>query len=205
MHNINHDYNLKSTITEKIFRKILEEEKVKILLKELCGHHPDTFLHSLRVCLLALDLGIENKLKKEKLEILAYGSLLHDIGKKEIPLYLLEKPEKLAHQEKSHMEEHTCLGMKKIAHFKEEVKALVISSHEHQKNPYPRKGAKWTGVERRKNTNTNLKQILAIADSYDALRNNRAYKNSKNKKETKKILTKEYTGNHKYINQILKR
>lgn len=205
MHNLRNHYHLESPKTEKIFNKILEEERVKILLKELREHHHDTFLHSLRVCLLALDLGIENRLEEEKLEILAYGSLLHDIGKKEIPLYLLEKPEKLAHHEKSHMEQHTRLGIKKIAHFEEDVKSLVISSHEHQKNPYPRKGTSWTGIERRKHTNIDLKQILAVADCYDALRNNRAYKSSKDKDETEKILREEYTGNHRYINQILKR
>lgn len=203
--NLNHSYNLESTKTEKIFKKILEEERVKILLKELREHHHDTFMHSLRTCLLALDLGIENKVNEKKLEILAYGSLLHDIGKKELPLYLLEKPEKLAHHEKNHMEQHTRLGMEKIANFEQEVKSLVIASHEYQKHPYPRKGAVWTGVERRNHTDTDLKQILAIADNYDALRSNRAYKESKGKKETEKTLREEYTGNHKYINQILKR
>jgi len=205
MHNINHNYTLKSAKTQKIFKKILEEERIKILLKELRGHHHETFLHSLRVCLLALDMGIENKISEKRLEILAYGSLLHDIGKKEISLYLLEKPDKLANHEKIQMEQHTRLALKDIAHFEEEVKSLVIASHEYQKHPYPRKGAVWTGVERRKHANTDLKQILAVADWYDALRNSRAYKSSKDKKETEEILREEYTGNHKYINQILKR
>ncbi len=202
---LHHNYHLKSPKTEKNFRKILEEERVKILLKELRGHHYDTFMHSLRVCLLALDLGIENKIDDERLEILAYGSLLHDIGKKEISLYLLEKPDKLTYDEKMQMEQHTLLALKKISHFDKDVRALVISSHEHQKNPYPRKGARGEGTERRENTNTDLKQILSIADWYDALRNSRSYKESKDKKETEKILREEYTGNHDYINQILKR
>ncbi|VVB82986.1 HD domain protein [uncultured archaeon] len=203
-----HNYHLESEKTEKIFRKILEEEKIKILLKELRDHHPDTFLHSLRVCLLALDLGIENKLEDKKLEILAYGALLHDIGKKEISLLLLEKPDKLAPPEKMQMEQHTRLALKKIADFEDEIKFLVVGSHECQKNPYPRKEERrkdCRGTERRKNANTDLKQILAIADWYDALRNSRAYKKPKDKLETEKILREEYTGNQKYISQIITR
>ena len=43
-----------------------------------------------------------------------------------------------------------------------------------------RKKKKITGEQKEeKNANTDLKQILAIADWYDALRNSRAYKNQK--------------------------
>ncbi len=203
--NISTNYILNSSKVGKILEKILEEERIKILMKELREHHYDTYLHSLRVCLLALDLGIENKLGNKRLRFLAYGSLLHDIGKKKISLYLLEKRGGLTKQEKGQIEQHPRLALEEIREFDKEVVALVGSSHEFQKNPYPRKGTEEVGIERRRQGDIELGQILAVSDWYDALRSSRSYKKPKNKKETEKILRERYTGSPKYINQILKR
>jgi len=50
-----------------------------------------------------------------------------------------------------------------------------------------------------------MAQIIAIADIVDALTHKRSYKDAFTKKETEEILRRDFTGDPKFIDQVLRR
>ncbi len=179
----------------KFFNSILNEKKVQDFLKELKSYHKETYEHSLRVGFLSMLLGVKNNFSKENIKLLGYAGLLHDIGKLDISKEILNKKFKLTKAERKKIEEHSEKGFERLKNFKE-IKEIVLRHHKYQINNYP------------KNCKANKKfckliQIVAIADMYDALSNDRSYKKAFDKKEVEKILKENFTGEKIYIEQVV--
>lgn len=195
---------------EKLLKSLLKQKKVQSYLLDLKEHHKETYDHSLRVSLLAIKLGYENKLPKKQIKLLGYSGLFHDLGKLEIHPEILSNKKALEHHEKKIIQEHPRKAFLRLDKFKEgDVKKIIIQSHEYGKEPYPRKGVcrrkdNRKTKDRRKNNSQieRLVHILAIADMYDALINKRAYKKSFDKKNALKILEEEFRGDKSYLDQI---
>ncbi|MEK4063739.1 MULTISPECIES: HD-GYP domain-containing protein [unclassified Paenibacillus] len=160
----------------KMMDSILEDmsslEDPMIMLADM--HTADNYLyvHSLNVCLYTLVLGIAHGYSKEELRVIGLGSLLHDIGKTQIPVKIIQKPGMLSDEEFRHMQAHTEIGYRIL---KDEPNIPLLAAHcalqHHERidgSGYPRgltgsqihEYAKWLG----------------IADSYDAMTSNRIYK-----------------------------
>jgi response regulator RpfG family c-di-GMP phosphodiesterase len=131
----------------------------------------DTGNHILRVgeycAVICRSIGYSDELA----EIIALQSQLHDVGKIHIPPDLLKKPGSLTDAEMVLMREHTIFGAKIIGgHPRLEI-ARTIALHHHERwngTGYPY-GLRGTGIPLDA-------RIVAIADTYDALRNRRIYK-----------------------------
>lgn len=129
--------------------------------------------HSLRValysCLLAKKLGYSDK----DVSVVHYCALVHDIGKIGVPDTILKKSGKLSKTERGLINRHTVIGydvLKSITKMPE--LALVARSH-HERwdgSGYPDGlvGMKTPAFAR----------IVCIADSFDAMTSNRAYRAS---------------------------
>lgn len=175
-----------STITkgfyhlDKKFSKLMDyilddmSSQVDPMIMLLDMHTADNYLyvHSLNVCLYTLVLGIAHGYSKNDLKVIGLGSLLHDIGKTQIPTKIVQKPGMLSDEEFRHMQAHTEIGYRIL---KEEPNIPLLAAHcalqHHERidgSGYPRgltgpqihEYAKWLGV----------------ADSYDAMTSNRIYK-----------------------------
>ncbi len=196
-----------------LFNHLLQEKNIKGLIVSLKVHHQETYKHSLRVGLLCIDLGYDNCLNKSDLTDLGFAGLLHDVEKTKIPIEVLSKNGSLSHSEKVLVEQHPRLvfeGLRDLGF--DTVREIVVAHHEFQNNPYPRDGQEQREIvrstpERRKNdiTISDLAQIVAVVDMYDALVNSRAYKKGLSKNKTCEILQKQFTGDEKYIKQIIQR
>ena len=192
----------------KLFNSILNDEKIQEFLKNLNEHHKETYEHSLRTSFLCMILGEENDFSKEEIELLGYAGLLHDLGKLNISKNILNKESELNKEERNEIEEHPRKGFLQLKEF-EEIKEIVIRSHEYQKGSYPRKnGRRKTKREiedRRKIKKCfcELAQIVAVADMFDALSNKRAYKKAFGEEDVKKILEETFTGDKIYIEQVV--
>jgi HD-GYP domain-containing protein (c-di-GMP phosphodiesterase class II) len=199
--------------TKELRAHLLQDDRLGQYLDFLANHHRETYLHTLRVCSLSLDLGLENNLDTPTLMNLGHASLLHDIGKALIPKDLLAKTTGLDSLEQQIMREHVRLGFHLLDEFKPDiVKQIVAGHHEFSRFPYPRSGSERRQAPRasepRRNRNPTIDravQILAIADMSDALVQPRAYKNAFTKERTETTLRREFTGDPDLIDQVLRR
>lgn len=161
-----------SRVMDSILDDMSSQEDPMIMLADM--HTADNYLyvHSLNVCLYTLVLGIAHGYSQEELRVIGLGSLLHDIGKTQIPVKIIQKPGKLSDEEFRHMQAHTEIGYRIL---KDEPNIPLLAAHcalqHHERidgSGYPRgltgpqihEYAKWLGV----------------ADSYDAMTSNRIYK-----------------------------
>jgi putative two-component system response regulator len=129
----------------------------------------------------------------EYVKNLCHASPLHDIGKVAIPDSILLKPGKLTPEEYSVVKTHTTRGAETLE--------LVLDQ-------YPNNGFIGMGIEvarshhetwagtgypdgLRGNAIPLSARILAIADSYDAMRSRRSYKNAYSHKETCAVIVEE--------------
>lgn len=133
-----------------------------------------TFRHSINVAIVAgltgKWLGLENKVLRE----LILAGILHDIGKTQIPLSILNKPGDLSFSEMGEMKRHPLLGYQLLQSYEEIpqlVKLWILQHHERLDGsgyPYAREGSQVSYHA----------QIIAVADIYDAMTSNRVYRNA---------------------------
>jgi len=195
-----------------LFNDFLKNTQVQHYISRLKSHHPETCKHSLRVSLLAIDLGIQNNLQHQ-LKVLCYAGILHDIGKLHITPSILSKPSPLNKLEKKLIKSHVRLGFLELSSPEyKEVREIVVSHHEYKQNPYCRTGKdrrnnKRNTRDRRNNSKIRdqLAQIIAISDIFDALASKRAYKKPYSREKAEKIIKKHFLGGKKYIEQVLAR
>lgn len=130
-----------------------------------------TFRHSINVAIISGIVGKWVGLAGEKLKDLIFAGLLHDIGKSQIPLEILNKPAKLTSEEMEIMKNHTIKGYKMLLGepgVNESILWGVLQHHEKiDGTGYP------FGISREQ---INLfAKIIAIADIYDAMTSDRVY------------------------------
>jgi HD-GYP domain-containing protein (c-di-GMP phosphodiesterase class II) len=117
-------------------------------------------------------LGIARGYDTDQLMTLGLGALLHDIGKTQIPMQILLKPEKLTPGEYEEMKRHAELGYYLL---KDEPGIPLLAAHcalqHHERldgSGYPRGLA---GEEIHE-----YAKLIGIVDSYDAMTSSRAYR-----------------------------
>ncbi len=185
--------------SSRVLKARLKQEHVWQKMELLKRHHGESYAHSVRVGLLSVDIGHENEV--EEMCLLADSALLHDIGKVCVPLEVLAKPGALNEEELKVMRSHPRKGFELLADpLYENIRKVGIGHHEYQSHPYPRKESREVDA-----VLDPLKQIIAVADKYDALTNKRAYKPALARSVVEELLRTQFTGNQKYVDQVLRR
>lgn len=131
-----------------------------------------TFRHSVDVATLGAFIGLRLGMKPDKVQNIALAGLLHDLGKREIPLEILNKPGRLTDEEFNIMKKHPLYGydlVKRNNSLSEEAKLGILTHHEKVNS----KGY-WYGLDGKHIPE--LGRILAVVDVYDALVTERPYK-----------------------------
>lgn len=125
-------------------------------------------------------------LDKDEVELLQYASYMHDVGKIGIPDRILFKKGPLTDSEWEIMKSHTEIGAGIFHDTESEILKMAreIALYHHEKYdgsgyPYGLKGDEIPFSS----------QIMAIADTYDALRSERPYKKGFSHEETIKIMS----------------
>lgn len=137
-------------------------------------------------CLLGGALGIHGR----DLTWLRMGAFLHDVGKTEVPIDVLNKPSGLTPEEWELMKAHTTKGDEIVAslEFPWEIRPIVRSHHE-----------KWDGTgypDQLKGHDIPLHaRILCIADVFDALTTTRSYRPALPRAEALRIMKRD-AGKH---------
>jgi putative nucleotidyltransferase with HDIG domain len=131
---------------------------------------PLTARHSQSVAKLSVMLGSELGFDERHLERLRLTGLLHDIGKTRIPSRVLDRPRSLTAREWEAMRRHPELGAQMLGDAGlDQVQGWVLAHHERPDGTgYP--------MGLRAGEIPIEASILAVADAYDAMTSERAYR-----------------------------
>ncbi|WP_349408727.1 diguanylate cyclase [Pseudalkalibacillus sp. SCS-8] len=133
-----------------------------------------TYRHSNRVHDYAVEFGKRLDLTEKERHLLTLGSIIHDIGKVEIPRELLTKPSKLTSEEWEMMKKHVTWGkdwVQSIEGFEDIIPLVELHHERFDGNGYPY-GMKEYSIPK-------LARILCIVDSFDAMTTERPYQPTK--------------------------
>jgi putative two-component system response regulator len=170
----------KSEIAEKTKGVILS------LALSIEAKHSLTDRHSDRLADCAVQLGRSLGMSEGDLEELRLGCLLHDIGKVAVPDSILLKPGRLTPRETEIMRQHPVIGEQICAPLKLFRPILPIIRHHHERmdgSGYP-DGLSGEEIPLKA-------RILQVADVYDALINERPYREALTSEEALEILRQE--------------
>jgi response regulator RpfG family c-di-GMP phosphodiesterase len=141
---------------------------------------PYTKQHSTRVTAISLLLGKALSCSPEELDILKFAGPLHDIGKIGVRDAILLKPGRLTEDEYEKIKEHPLLGadiVGKLGMWGREQEIIRCHHERYDGSGYP-DGLRGEDIP-------HLARILSVADAYDAMASDRAYRK---RMATEKIL-----------------
>ena len=130
--------------------------------------------HTVRVTRYATLLAEKMELPHDQIELIKFGTPLHDIGKIGIRDAILQKPGRLTAAEFAEMQTHTTLGAEYLAGIPELHTILPIVRNHHERwdgTGYPDRLAR-EEIPR-------LARIVAVADAFDAMTSHRPYHENK--------------------------
>jgi putative nucleotidyltransferase with HDIG domain len=147
-------------------------------------HHEGTFQHCLLVSGVAVDFGLSLALSRPDMERLTTAAMLHDVGKANVPLAVLDKPGRLDPEERAIVETHPAAGYRALKDNKEvsrEILDAVLHHHEYlDGSGYP-DGLTAANIP-------DLVRILTISDIFAALIERRAYREPMPREQAYEIL-----------------
>lgn len=157
-------------IVDDIMSGLKNKRDIFLYLDFMRGFDDHTFSHCNNVALLCNIFGSWINLKEEELVIVSVAGVLHDIGKTQLPIEILNKPGKLTPEEYKIVQGHTKLGYQllKNHNIPTGIKMAALSHHEKiDGSGYPLRlpGSKIDFFAK----------IVAICDIFDAMTSKRAY------------------------------
>jgi putative nucleotidyltransferase with HDIG domain len=159
---------------------------LKALARTVDAKSPWTAGHSTRVTEIALKIGSVMGMPLNKLDDLHRAALLHDIGKVGVPAAILDKPGALDDAEYALIKKHPSIGariLEPIALYKE-ILPVVLQHHErYDGRGYP---GGLSGDEIDIGA-----RILAVADTFDAVKSDRPYRKGWDVDSAIDLITKE--------------
>ena len=155
----------------------VQDPQTKELLEGLGRHSPSVLTHGTEVAVLSIRIAHVLELEEDRLTVLARAALLHDIGKKLVPLRILAKPGRLDAEEWALIENHPVTGHRMLVDAGLPTEARIVLHH-HERidgSGYPTgRGGEDIPIESR---------IIAVADSYDAMTSERPYRGAMSPEE----------------------
>jgi putative nucleotidyltransferase with HDIG domain len=150
--------------------EILHKEDNLPLAFKMRSYNDYTYIHSVNVAALCMSFAYHLKWNDSDLQILGEGGFLHDIGKTQIDLKILLKPDKLTDEEFTEIKSHPDKG-KEVAlkqSINPDVLKVILEHHERDDGKgYPKKLSN--------GQISKFGKLSAIVDVYDALTTDRCY------------------------------
>ena len=143
-----------------------------------------TKMHSTRVAEVAHRIGREMDCTDEELDVINFAGHLHDIGKIGIDDQILNKPARLTEEEYEKIKAHPAIGADIVGQLGLWEKEKVIIRHHHEfydGRGYP-DGLAGEEIPF-------LARIMSVADAFDAMASDRAYRKKMDKSKVVAIIT----------------
>jgi putative nucleotidyltransferase with HDIG domain len=158
-------------VVKSMAQLTITEPHALFALSMLKDYDNYTFTHSVNVSVIALAVGRACRLDEEQLRTLGLGGLLHDLGKLRVDIEIINKPGRLTSAEFETIKQHPSFGAEIIAQMDgvtQTVMDIVLGHHlRYDRSGYPADVAGRAVSE--------LVDMVAIADSYDAMTTLRSY------------------------------
>jgi len=158
-------------VVDRMVGITMEEPSCLVGLTMIKDYDNYTFNHCVNVGILAMALGAALGMDVMAVKSLGIAGELHDIGKTMIPKKILNKPGKLSSIEFDEMKRHSELGSKIVREMEgldPHIAQVVLGHHMHfDRSGYP----EWA----QKLPFNQMIDIIAIADTYDAITTLRVY------------------------------
>lgn len=162
--------NLENKILyESIYYNIMGTLKSLISSVQVRDHYTEQ--HSQRVTDMSLKIAVQLNCSTKEMESLKIAGILHDVGKIAVPDSILLKPDKLTAEEFMIIKNHPTIGeniLRPVMLLEKERKIIQCHHERWDGKGYPL-GLAGTDIPY-------LARILAVADSFDAMTNNRPYR-----------------------------
>jgi HD-GYP domain-containing protein (c-di-GMP phosphodiesterase class II) len=137
--------------------------------------------HSEQVTKYSVRMGESLKQSELWIERLRYGALLHDVGKIGVPDAILLKPGQLTQDEYEKMKQHPVTGARIVESVLDDVRDIIRYHHEwYNGTGYP-DGLKGEEIPLES-------RVIAVADAFDAMTSDRAYRKGMTVDKAMKIL-----------------
>ncbi|MBE5938478.1 MAG: HD domain-containing protein [Lachnospiraceae bacterium] len=164
------------------------------LLLQLLDYDKMTFYHSINTAICTYQICTSLDIAADISEEIILGALLHDVGKMDCPIEILQKNGSLTEEEYDIIKEHPLAGLKYVNRFSDTVKKCVEFHHERNNGTgYPHGFIQckipWQA------------QIVGIADSYAAMTEGRIYEKAVSKNTAILELQNEKY-NSKYVEKL---
>ncbi len=160
------------TLADDLLKSVEMDDNLLLKMHQLQSYDDNTYKHCLRVAMMSVTIGKQLGLTKEKLRDLAQAALLHDIGKRMLPIEIIRKPGKLTDAEFAEIKKHPSLGyrlLKEHGGYSQDVmNAVLMHQEKYDGTGYP--------LHFKGNKISYLARIITVADVYDALTSNRPYR-----------------------------
>ena len=173
-------------VTNTIVDELCKNKGVMVNFLDMRTCSDYLFSHAVNVCVLSVMTGISLEYDELRLQDLGVGALLHDVGKTMVSPAVLNKKDRLTWQEREEIKKHPSFGFDILRNNPD---ISLVSAHcafqHHERfdgSGYPR-GLKEQEIHQ-------YAQIVAIADVYDALTSDAAYRRAMPVYEAVAIITK---------------
>ncbi|MCZ2390097.1 MAG: diguanylate cyclase [Acidobacteria bacterium] len=179
----NNGLRKKSEMIERANR--LNQTTVEVLATAIDARDQVGTGHIRRLQIYALGLGEAMGLTGERLDALRLGSLLHDIGKLAIPDHILSKTEQLTPAELEKVKTHCIIGASILEEIEFPYPVVPIVRYHHEAwdgSGYP-SGLKGNRIPLGS-------RILAVVDTYDALRSERPYRKALSRDDARAFIVR---------------
>ncbi len=182
LENIVNFSSTKSEFNERLQEKedayeYIKNELVNEIIYSMIGllelHNEYTSSHSENVAKLARKLAQAMGFSREKETIVYYTALIHDIGKIKVPAEYLDKTTSLTFEEYNLIKKHPEWGAQALNHSGnlDEVAKYILHHHEfYDGNGYPDQISK--------EEIPLVSRMISVCDAYDAMTNDRPYRNA---------------------------
>lgn len=174
MHNEQIDGESILSNVENVVSKGRNSIHILDMLQCMRGYDDVTYVHSVNVALLSNMIGriVYPDISDEELKVLTLAGLLHDIGKMMVPDNIIQKKGRLTLPEYNLVKTHVLFGnniLKGIDNLDPRIAEVAMRHHERCD------GTGYPGGYKREQIEP-FARIVAIADTYDAMTSDRAYR-----------------------------
>lgn len=162
---------------------IISRPVVAILMAALNFRDAQVLGHARRVAMLAVGMAQQLGWEGRSLRILEASGLLHDIGKIGIADSILKKPGKLSDDEAEYIARYHRIACNLLQAFQVDPEVITIISQSHTYFNGTLDGSARIGKEMELGA-----RVLAVADAYDSLTNDQAFRGAKSHEDAMAIL-----------------